>query len=292
MLKKTKAKSKNDTWDIIVRRDQAFDDSFALMRKAKADQWKMPLRLTFEEEAGVDEGGLTKEWFTLLSKHMFNEDMALFLKGSTGSTYFPNPKSVIQVDHLDLFEFIGKFVGKALVEQQLLECYFVKAFYKLILEMPLDYSDLEDYDQELYKSLTWILQNEGAEHLCSYFVDTQDYFGDTKNTDLCEGGSDKLVTDTNKEEYVKLVANYRLKQAIDAQMTAFKNGMFAVIPRDLIKLFDNRELELLISGLQVVDIDDLKENTVYQGYTANSKPIQFFWEALREFANSERAEFI
>ena len=95
MLKKTKAKLKNDTWEIIVRRDQAFDDSFAFMRKAKADQWKMPLRLTFEEEAGVDEGGLTKEWFTLLSKHMFNEDMALFLKASTGSTYFPNPKSVV-----------------------------------------------------------------------------------------------------------------------------------------------------------------------------------------------------
>jgi len=46
-------------------------------------------------------------------------------------------------------------------------------------------------------------------------------------------------------------------------MTAFKTGLFAVVPRDLIKIFDNRELELLISGLQVVDIDDLRENTVY-----------------------------
>ena len=101
------------------------------------------------------------------------------------------------------------------MDQQLLECYFVKAFYKLILEMALDQKDLEDYDQELYKSLTWILSNEGAEHLCSYFVDTQDYFGDTKTTDLCEGGADKLVTDANKEEYVKLVANYRLSKAIE-----------------------------------------------------------------------------
>lgn len=172
MLKKTKQKVKRGQWEILVRRDQAFDDSFAMMRGAKADEWKVPLRITFQDEAGVDEGGLTKEWFTLLSKHMFNEDMALFLKASSGSTYYPNPKSVIQADHLDLFEFIGKFVGKALMDQQLLECYFVKAFYKLILEMALDQKDLEDYDQELYKSLTWILSNEGAEHLCSYFVDT------------------------------------------------------------------------------------------------------------------------
>ena len=123
--------------------------------------------------------------------------------------------------------------------------------------MPLDYADLEDYDQELYKSLTWILSNEGAEHICQYFIETQDYFGESKDTELCEGGANKLVTDANKEDYVKLVANYRLKQAIDAQITAFKSGLFTVVPRDLIKIFDNRELELLISGLQVVDIDDL-----------------------------------
>lgn len=161
-----------------------------------------------------------------------------------------------------------------------------------MLDMPLDYADLEDYDQELYKSLTWILQNQGAEHLCTYFVETQDYFGESKNTELCDGGAERLVTDDNKEEYVKLVANYRLKQAIKSQITAFKTGLFSIVPKDLIKIFDNRELELLISGLQVVDIEDLRENTAYQGYTASSKPILLFWEALREFDNSERAEFI
>lgn len=53
-----------------------------------------------------------------------------------------------------------------------MECYFVKAFYKLLLDIPLEVSDLEDYDEELHKSLQWILQNEGAEHLCSYFMET------------------------------------------------------------------------------------------------------------------------
>lgn len=115
MLKKTKPKM-GGAWDLPVRRDSAFDDSFAIMKAAKPDEWKIPLRISFQDEAGVDEGGLTKEWFTLLSKHMFNEDMALFVKASNGSTYFPNPKSVIQADHLDLFDFIGKFVGKALID--------------------------------------------------------------------------------------------------------------------------------------------------------------------------------
>lgn len=47
MLKKTKQKVKGGQWEILVRRDQAFDDSFALMRGAKADEWKIPLRITF-----------------------------------------------------------------------------------------------------------------------------------------------------------------------------------------------------------------------------------------------------
>lgn len=82
-----------------------------------------------------------------------------------------------------------------------------------------------------------------------------------------------MVTDENKAEYVRLVANFRLNHAISSQMSAFKTGLFTMIPKDLIKIFDNRELELLISGLQAVDIDDLRENTVYQGYTAICKPV-------------------
>ena len=87
------------------------------MQKAKPSEWKKNLRISFEEEAGVDEGGLTKEWFSLLSKQMFDENMALFLKSSAGSTYFPNPKSAVQPEHVEMFDFIGKFVGKALFEQ-------------------------------------------------------------------------------------------------------------------------------------------------------------------------------
>jgi hypothetical protein len=75
-------------------------------------------------------------------------------------------------------------------------------------------------------------------------------------------------------------------------MDAFLAGLFSAVPKDLIKIFDNRELELLISGLQIVDIDDLRENTTFMGYNANSKPVLLLWEALAEFDNSERAEFI
>jgi len=64
------------------------------------------------------------------------------------------------------------------------------------------------------------------------------------------------------------------------------------VPKDIIKLFDNRELELLISGLPSIDIDDLRENTIYTGYTSQSEPVKMLWQVLIQFDNSERAEFV
>jgi len=77
-----------------------------------------------------------------------------------------------------MFTFVGKIFGKALWDLQLLDCYFVKAFYKIMLGIPLSYHDLEDYDPALYKSLSWILNNQGVEMLSSYFVETVEYFGE------------------------------------------------------------------------------------------------------------------
>jgi len=56
----------------------------------------------------------------------------------------------VQPDYVQLFTFVGKLVGKALWDQQLINCFFVKAFYKMMLGMPLDQTDVEDYDAELY----------------------------------------------------------------------------------------------------------------------------------------------
>ncbi len=49
--------------------------------------------------------------------------------------------------------------------------------------------------------------------------------------------------------------------------------------QDLIALFNDHELELLISGLPEIDVDDLRANTEYTSYTAASPVIQWFWQA-------------
>jgi len=85
--------------------------------------------------------------------------------------------------------------------------------------------------------------------------------------ELCEGGKDKVVNDDNKFDYVQLLTRFKLYKNVETQVDAFKRGFYSIIPKQIVKIFDNRELELLISGLQFIDIDDLRENTGYQNYT-------------------------
>lgn len=65
-----------------------------------------------------------------------------------------------------------------------------------------------------------------------------------------------------------------------------------MIPAELISIFDAQELELLISGLPDVDIDDLRVHTEYHGYKATDPQIEYFWAVLRSFSKEEKALFL
>ena len=78
------------------------------------------------------------------------------------------------------------------------------------------------------------------------------------------------VTEENKKEYVKLVCQMKMTGAIRKQLNAFLEGFYDIIPKRLISIFNEQELELLISGLPTIDIDDLKANTEYHKYQRNS----------------------
>lgn len=84
------------------------------------------------------------------------------------------------------------------------------------------------------------------------------------------GGRNISVNEDNKKEYVKLVCQMKMTGAIRQQLNAFMEGFYDIIPKRLISIFNEQELELLISGLPTIDIDDLKANTEYHKYQATS----------------------
>jgi len=117
-------------------------------------------------------------------------------------------------------------------------------------------------------------------------------FGVTEVRDLIPDGRNVLVTDVNKADYIRLVCQERMTGAIRKQLAAFLEGFYDIIPRRLIAIFNEQELELLLSGLPDINIDDLKANTEYHKYSVTSLQIVWFWRALRSFDQTDRAKFL
>lgn len=287
-------KSNANKLSISIRRDQVFLDSYrSLFFKSKDEFRNSKLEINFKGESGIDAGGVTREWYQVLSRQMFNPDYALFIPvASDETTFHPNRTSYINPEHLSFFKFIGRIIGKAIYDGCFLDCHFSRALYKRILGKQVSLKDMENLDLEYFKSLMWMLENDITDVITEDFsVETDDY-GEHKIIDLIENGRNIPVTEENKYEYVKLVVEYRLTTSVQEQINNFIIGFHEIIPKELVAIFNEQELELLISGLPDINVDDWKNNTNYVNYSPSSVQIQWFWRAVKSFDNEERAKLL
>lgn len=277
-----------------VRRGNVFHDSYRSIAHKSDEEVKYgKLNVRFHNEEGVDAGGVTREWFQVLTRAMFDPNYALFTPVSSDRTTFhPNPHSDINDEHLPFFKFIGRVIGKAVYEGRLLDAYFSRAMYKRILGKPVSVKDMESLDPDYYKSLIWMLENDITGVVVETFSVDEEAFGERKTIDLIENGRNIEVTNENKQEYVRLIVEHKLLTSVKVQMEHFLMGFHGIIPADLISIFNEQELELLISGLPDIDVDDWKSNTEYHNYTAASQQIQWFWRAVRSFDKEEQAKLL
>ena len=279
---------------LAVRRDQVFLDSFKSLYFKSAEEMKYgKLSIRFHGEEGVDAGGVTREWFQVIARQMFNADYALFVPvASDRTTFHPNRLSSINPEHLMFFKFIGRIIGKALYEGRVLDCHFSRAVYKQIMSKQVNLKDMETLDLEYYKSLEWMLHNDITDIITETFSTEVEAFGEMQTVDLIENGRNIPVTEDNKHEYIRLITEYRLTGAVEEQLKEFLRGFHDIVPAELVSIFSEQELELLISGLPDINVDDWKNNTEYHNYTAASPQIQWFWRAVRTFEKEEQAKLL
>lgn len=242
----------------------------------------------------MDAGGVAREWFKILAREIFNPNYVLFEQaGGKASTFHPNKTSYVNPDHLSFFQFIGRIVGKAIFDGHHLEAYFTRSFYKHMLRRKVSTSDMEALDPDYYKNLRWMLDNS-TEHVLGHltFTAESEEFGRVRTVELKPGGAAIPVTDENKTEYVQLMCEHKMTTSVTKQINAFLEGFHELVPPGLISLFDDKELELLISGLPEIDLEDLRQNTDYHNYTEGAPQIQWFWKVMGEFNTEQKAWFL
>ncbi|CAI5437785.1 unnamed protein product [Caenorhabditis angaria] len=279
---------------ITVSRNNVFEDSFQEIMRKNAVDLRRRLYIQFKGEEGLDYGGVAREWFFLLSHEVLNPMYCLFMyAGNNNYSLQINPASFVNPDHLKYFEYIGRFIAMALFHGKFIYSGFTMPFYKKMLNKKIALKDIEQVDSEIYNSLMWIKENNIDEcEMELYFVADFELLGEVKSHELKEGGTNIAVTEANKLEYIELLVEWRFNRGVEQQTKAFFTGFNSVFPLEWMQYFDERELELLLCGMQDVDVDDWQRNTVYRHYAPQSKQVAWFWQWVRSLDQEKRARLL
>ncbi|KAF7374400.1 HECT-domain-containing protein [Mycena sanguinolenta] len=276
---------------ITVRREHIAQDGFD--RLADVDL-KGRIGITFidkwgEEEAGIDGGGVFKEFFTSLCKEVFDTDRGLWLANKKNEL-FPNPHAyAVEAHNLNWYRFIGRIIGKAMYEGILVDIAFAGFFLAKWLGKQSFLDDLASLDPELYNGLIFLKHYPGKPRGPVSELHRR-HFGVTKSVDLVPHGSEIAVTKENRLQYIYMVSHYRLSKQIKQQSDAFFEGLSEIIDHKWLKMFNQQELQILIGGTDSpVDLDDLQGNTQYGGiFDSNHATIISFWRVVRSFDQEQR----
>ncbi|WVO16628.1 hypothetical protein L204_104307 [Cryptococcus depauperatus] len=275
-----------------IRRDHISQDGFDELSGLES-ALKGRVDITFIDkhgiaEAGIDGGGLYKEFLTMLSKEIFDTNRGLWLVTNQNELY-PNPHSYASESHnLSWYRFIGQVLGKAIYDGILVDVTFAGFFLAKWLGRQSYLDDLASLDKDLYKGLIILKNDPKPEDMALTFSITDEEFGVQRQIDLLPGGSEISVTAENRHEYIQLVCKYRLDRQISAQSRAFFVGLSDLIDAKWLRMFDQQELQQLIGGEEApVDIKDLKAHCNFDGFPSDVTP-RLFWKVVAEFDEEQK----
>jgi ubiquitin-protein ligase E3 C len=282
------------------------------------------------QEAGIDGGGVTKEFLTSVTQEAFTQDQRLFVTNSNNA-YYPNPAATDQqkealraagiredseewresmTDLLRQYEFLGRIIGKCMYEGILINIVFARFFLLKWATATSDsyranINDLRELDEELY---------QGIMKLKNYPGDVKDFDADFTITDpvslpgeplrtvtrnLVPNGENMPVTNENRPLYISYVARHRLMVQPYQQTRAFLRGLGLIIDPGWLSMFNQNELQRLVGGdSSEIDIEDLRNNTVYSGIYAigddgeEHPTVKLFWEVMHDLEDEERREVL
>ncbi|KAM9479065.1 ubiquitin-protein ligase E3A-like isoform 5-T19 [Salvelinus alpinus] len=280
-----------------VRRDHIIDDALVRLEMISMENpadLRKQLFVEFEGEQGVDEGGVSKEFFQLVLEEMFNPDIGMFTYDESTKLFWYNPSSL---ENEAQFTLIGIVLGLAIYNNCILDVHFPMVVYRKLMGKKGTYLDLADSHPVLYQSLKELLDYEGdveEDMMITFQISQTDLFGDPITYDLKENGDKIPVNADNRKEFVSLYGDYILNKSVERQFKAFRRGFQMVTNESPLNcLFRPEEVELLICGSRNLDFQALEETTEYDGgYSKDCRIIKDFWETVHSFGEEDKRLFL
>ncbi|KAK4049646.1 putative E3 ubiquitin-protein ligase [Microbotryomycetes sp. JL221] len=274
-----------------VRRSFLVQDSLEQI-SANRYNLKKALKVTFLGEEGIDAGGVRKEWFLLLCRDLFGSQYGMFVHDSDTNLCWFNPVS----QDLDEFYLVGVVVGLACYNTATLDVPLPTAVYKKLQNETVTLRDLATFQPSLARGLQQLLDYEGndvEQVFCRSFVGEIEEWGTIREVELVPNGSNKSVTNDNRQEFVDLYVDFLLTKSVEQQFKAFRSGFEQVTSGNSLSLFKGEELELLVRGSsEELDIEQLEHATVYEGWTEDDETVKMFWRVFKSFEGSKQRKLL
>ncbi|KAJ3281761.1 hypothetical protein HDU79_010513 [Rhizoclosmatium sp. JEL0117] len=270
---------------VSIRRSHIFEDAYKTLSPL-GPALKNRIAITFvsaldgEVEAGIDGGGVFKEFLSELLREVFGENRVPLFTTTPDHLIYPAPLSDDKM-HLRYMEFFGRVLGKALYEGVLIDAEFAGFFLSKWLNRQSYLDDLRTLDVELYNGLMFLKTYTGdvERDLALNFTAVEE---GGRVVEIVPGGAGIPVTKENRIAYIYRMANYKLNVRIGRPCRAFFEGLNTLINAKWLKIFNQSELQLLLGGATTpIDLEDLKRNITYGGDFHELHPtIRLFWDVV------------
>ncbi|CAF0735384.1 unnamed protein product [Didymodactylos carnosus] len=260
----------SDSINVRIRREYIYEDAFEKLSIENEPNLRKKIRVSFInpiglEEAGIDGGGLFREFMNELLKSAFNPIRGLFKLTSDGYLY-PNPNIGFIESNFGLhYYFLGRMLGKAIYEKFLAELPFATFFLQKILSRSsgkVDIHHLASLDPEMYKNLLYLKNYNGnVEDLGLDFTIVNSEIGQTQ---------------------------------INEQVLKFREGLGDVVNLEWLRMFDANELRILISGVSGdIDVNDWRKHAQYRApYNKDHPVVQAFWRNVHDFTENQKRQLL
>ena len=287
---------------IRVRRGHLLEDGMSELSNRLTEMLGGIIRVQFInaqglEEAGVDGGGLFKDFLNDLISESFDPKFGLFVE-TPERTLYPNPASAIDAGprHLEYFYFLGAILGKACYDGILLDVPLAGFFLASLKGRHIEFNDLTTLDPELYRNLVSLKRYPGdVSDLCLYFTAIDRSGAEEREIQLIPRGDTVAVTNSNVPRYLHCMSIYLLRAQMYRQVSSMRAGFEIMMRKRWLNMFTPAELRLLISGNRAgsMDVDDMAANCEFSGgYDASHRTIRAFWSVMREITPDEQRQVL
>jgi ubiquitin-protein ligase E3 A len=280
-------------FDLPVRRDHIVNDTVVALSGTPSGILPRRLRVRFLGEDGLDAGGVSREYFYLLATLIFSPDYGLFRL--VNGYYWFAPSAPGESPEVGRMRMLGSLVGLAVNNGVVLPIRFPLVLYQKlrgILDTSIDsLAQLEPDTVAAFRSL--LADRENVAEAGLTFARDIPYFGTVITCDLVENGRNISLTSDNLDQYIEAYLKWTLVSSVKTQYDIFEAGFKAVCVLPIYAKFSPDELDILVSGIDVINWEELKHVASYGGgYDAQSESIVMFWAIYDEFTEAEKRKFL